>query len=442
MIQQKNDIAAAWLSQMQGFVPPNTLGQARRQEAQQLLQTLEIPTPKHEEWKYTPLNALGKVAFQYTMHPSPNVLPQATALAPLQIVGLEAHTLVFVDGFFQPQLSAIQALPKGVVLTALSQAQEAQQAAFATVWGQLANPAQDWFAAFNLAYATDGLLLHLPAGKIIEQPIRLLHLQTTTEQASAVQLRHVVIAEENSQCTIVEQYHSLGKHDTFVGVVAEFDVKSQAVVHHLKLQNDQAHSHQVSTTQARQAANSQFTNTTLTLDGGLVRNQLNLTLEGAHCEGNMFGLYMLKGQTLADNHTTVDHQQPNTLSNEFYKGVLDERSKGVFNGKIFVRQAAQKTNAYQQNRNILLSDNATINTKPQLEIWADDVKCSHGATTGSLDEDALFYMRARGVDKAAAKALLTFAFANEVIQKINQKAIRQYLAALVAERLGLVAEDL
>ncbi|NJO00487.1 MAG: Fe-S cluster assembly protein SufD [Bacteroidia bacterium] len=210
-----------------------------------------------------------------------------------------------------------------------------------------------------------------------------------------------------------------------------------ARIRHYKIQNDHAQSHYIGATQVYQQTRSTYDNLTVSLDGGLIRNNLTIRLDGEHIEANMYGLYMLRGESHVDNHSAVDHCQPNSVSNELYKGILDDRSTGVFNGKIFVRKYAQKTNAYQQNRNVLLSDSATINTKPQLEIWADDVKCSHGATTGSLDTNALFYLQSRGVPEREARSLLIYAFGYEVVEKINLVYLRNYLDNLITKRLGI-----
>jgi Fe-S cluster assembly protein SufD len=214
----------------------------------------------------------------------------------------------------------------------------------------------------------------------------------------------------------------------------EIVVGENASFEYCKIQNDDQ-LHQVANTVIHQSNSSQVNTFTLTLQGKVIRNNFNITIDGENCESHFYGLYMLNGSTLADNHTVVDHRKANSFSNELYKGIMDGNSKGVFNGKIFVRPHAQKTNAFQSNRNIIISDSATVNTKPQLEIWADDVKCSHGCTTGQLDEEAMFYLRSRGISESIAKAMLLYAFAADVLTPIKNEALKSYLDGLIAERL-------
>ncbi|NJL13882.1 MAG: Fe-S cluster assembly protein SufD [Microscillaceae bacterium] len=252
------------------------------------------------------------------------------------------------------------------------------------------------------------------------------------------QPRMLWVFEEGSRAVLLDQCQTLGENASWNNAVSEIYVGPKAHIQHYKIQNDQPQAHLTQTTEVHQKGQSIYENITISLNGGLVRNNLHIALEGEYIESNMFGLFMLTGQTLVDNHSIADHRQPNSVSNELYKGILDERSTGVFNGKIYVRPQAQKTNAYQQNRTILLKDTASINTKPQLEIWADDVKCSHGATTGNLDESSLFYLRARGVPEAQARALLIRAFGNEIVEKIKLPSLRQYLEQEIDARLGAV----
>jgi Fe-S cluster assembly protein SufD len=238
-----------------------------------------------------------------------------------------------------------------------------------------------------------------------------------------------------SQLSIIEKFDSVGSNPVFHNFSEEWVVKEKSRLEYCKIQNDNGKSYQVTNTVIHQSDNSLLNTFTLTLNGQLVRNNLGIIIDGEHCESHFYGLYLVNGNTLADNHTVVDHKKPNSFSNEMYKGIMDGNSKGVFNGKIFVRPHAQKTNAFQSNRNILVSDSATINTKPQLEIWADDVKCSHGCTSGQLDDEALFYLRSRGIAAPIAKAMLLYAFAGEVLAPIQDETLKSYLDNLIAERL-------
>jgi Fe-S cluster assembly protein SufD len=234
---------------------------------------------------------------------------------------------------------------------------------------------------------------------------------------------------------IVEKFNSAGPGNHFTNLVNEIVVGENARLDFYSIQNDKGSRYQFSQTEIYQGNSSRVNTYSFHLQGRLLRNNLHLVIDGEGIESHMYGLYLLTGNTLADNHTVVDHKRPNSLTNELYKGIMDENSRGVFNGKIFVRPQAQKTNAFQANRNILLSDKATVNTKPQLEIWADDVKCSHGCTTGQLDEEALFYLRARGIDKDSARAMMLYAFAGEITDKIPHEGIRKYIDMVISERL-------
>ena len=251
------------------------------------------------------------------------------------------------------------------------------------------------------------------------------------------QPRSLIYVDENSTLKLTEVYATLGKADTFCNEVMELVVQQNAVVEYYKIQNDVTNASQVSTTHITQTGRSYVHTVTITLNGGIVRNNMNLVLDAPGNETHLYGLYLLKGKTHADNHTLIDNRQPNCFSNQFYKGIADDFSTAVFNGRIMVQPDAQKTNAYQSNKNILLSDNATINTKPQLEIFADDVKCSHGCTVGRLDEEALFYLRARGIPKAAAEVLLLQAYAADILDQIKSDPLRKYVEKLIYKHLSL-----
>jgi Fe-S cluster assembly protein SufD len=242
---------------------------------------------------------------------------------------------------------------------------------------------------------------------------------------------------DNCQVTLLEKHITLGKEANLTNQVIEISVGENAHVKHYQTQILSEQSYLINTTQVQQVRNSVYSHLHVSLQGAVIRNNLNIRLDGQNIESNMYGLYMPAGKTVVDNHSIADHLHPNSVSNELYKGILDDHSTGVFNGKIYVREGAMKTNAYQQNRNLLLKDTASVNTKPQLEIWNDDVKCSHGATTGSLDKNALFYLRARGVGEAEAKALLIYAFANEILEKIELASLRDYLQKAIQQKMNL-----
>ena len=279
-------------------------------------------------------------------------------------------------------------------------------------------------------------MIELAANQELELPIFVYFVNDASQKNTLSQVRNYISVGENSRCTVVENYITKGENPNLTNVLTSINVEKYANVKHYKIQADAKSQFQVGSTHAKQADNSSFTNTTISLAGKLIRNDLRI-ISGEHCESFMNGLYLLNEKTHVDNHTVIDHQRPNSYSNETYKGVLDGKSRAVFNGKIFVRQAAQKTNAFQSNKNVLLSDDAILNTKPQLEIWADDVKCSHGATTGKLDEEALFYLQARGIPKQKAKALLLQAFAEEVLDSIEIDVLKEFLTNEIENRLSL-----
>ncbi len=247
--------------------------------------------------------------------------------------------------------------------------------------------------------------------------------------------RNLFVVEVNSEVTVIEKLVSLGTGNSFSNLVTEAVVAENAGLNLYEIQNDNGNRYHFNQIHVTQTNNSRVNTYTFCLDGKLIRNNLQLSLDGEGIESHMYGLYAVTNDTLADNHTVVDHRKPNSFSNELYKGIMDESSKGIFNGKIFVRPNAQKTNAFQANRNILLTDKAGVNTKPQLEIWADDVKCSHGCTTGQLDEEALFYLQTRGIHKETARAMMLYAFAGEIIEAIKHPVIKEYLDTIISERL-------
>ncbi|MGZ5303232.1 MAG: Fe-S cluster assembly protein SufD, partial [Bacteroidia bacterium] len=288
--------------------------------------------------------------------------------------------------------------------------------------------------AANTAYARQGVFIYVPRGKKMSLPVHVLYISGANEKPF-VQLRNLIVAEESAEVTVVENYQSVGDGESFLNVVTEISAAPNANVEHYKIQLENNQANHVNLTQIHQQKDSTVRNFTVALGGNILRNDLNYTLDDQNCEAYLNGLYVSADSQLIDNHSFVDHAKPNCYSNEFYKGIMMHKSTAVFNGKIMVRPDAQKTNAYQSNKNILLSPEAKINAKPQLEIFADDVKCSHGATTGQLDEEALFYMRSRGIGEEDARAILTFAFAEDVLFDIKIEPLRAFLEAKVEEKL-------
>ena len=301
--------------------------------------------------------------------------------------------------------------------------------------GQFADVKADPFTAWNTAAWTHGVFIQVPDNTVVNKPVLIYNLHDARDGQVISAIRNLFIVGKNSEVTIVEKFDSLGEHSHFSNSVTEAVVGPNAGLELYSVQNDSGNRYQQGLTHIHQSDSSRVNTFTFTLNGKLVRNNLQLSLDGEGIESHMFGLYLVTGDTLADNHTVVDHRKPNSFSNEIYKGIMDGNSKGVFNGKIYVRPQAQKTNAFQANRNILLSDKAGVNTKPQLEIWADDVKCSHGCTTGQLDEEAMFYLQARGINKETARAMMLYAFAVEILDNVKNTELKEYFDHLVSERL-------
>jgi FeS assembly protein SufD len=383
-----------------------------------------MPALKSEEYKFTPL--AKKLESSLTeFHPAQQVEISLEQVKFAVFPDFKGTVLVFSNGHFLPQLSTTT---EGLTLNLLSEKED-------TPLGSIAKSDKDPFTALNQATFTDGLHLSIDHKKSIESPVLLLQFHQA-KGGQVISPRIWIEVGDFSKATFIDYHISVDTAPYFVNKVVEIKggVNSDITYHSLQQENNQVVEVSNLVTDIQQDA--QFTSTQITLTGDMVRNNLTLNLLGSNSVGNMYGIYLLHGKTHVDNHTNVDHTIPHAESNELYKGILADQSRGVFNGKIFVRQIAQKTNAFQQNNNILLSEDAIINTKPQLEIWADDVKCSHGCTVGQLDEEALFYLQARGIDKITARGLLLYAFAGEVLEKIDDDSLRNYIVAQIQERLG------
>lgn len=403
-----------------------------RTTALEIFQKLGLPSNKHEEYKYTPVARALETKFTFQQPASPTLLKDVSQYF---IPGVDANILVFINGVFSQAHSIIRTPSSEFTIQALGQALSSGNVAAAEHFNEHVNIKNDAFAAWNTAGWQDGVFIHVPDNTSVSLPVIVCYINDATAGDVIAAHRNLVIVGKNSQLTLVEKFSSTGAGNHFTNLVSEVVVSENAGLEFYSLHNDRGNRYQVTRTEIYQKSASRVNTYTFNLHGQLIRTNLNLVLDGEGVESHMYGLYLLSGNTLADNHTVVDHKKPNSFSNELYKGIMDENSKGVFNGKIFVRPQAQKTNAFQANRNILLSEKATVNTKPQLEIWADDVKCSHGCTTGQLDEEALFYLRARGISREAARAMMLYAFAGEVVEKIPHAGIRNFIDTAIGERL-------
>ena len=403
-----------------------------RRDAFDAFTRMGIPNMKHEEWKYTRINNLFDKEYSFG---GENQVLRPEDVDAYRLPGYEdANELFFINGQFSFDLSVIRSTDLEIL--PLSDAVKGDYRQIITEnLGHSARYLNDGVNAMNTAFVQDGIFVGVRRGKTLEHPVYIYNITDSRTANIFSQPRSLVYVAEGAQVQMVEAFITLGVNESFTNQVMEVVVQKDAVVEYYKLQNDASHTNQVSTTHFRQIARSYVHTVTISLNGGIVRNNLNMVMDAERCESHMYGLYFQQGKSHIDNHTVVDNAKPNCLSNEFYKGILDDRSSGVFNGKIFVQRDAQKTNAYQSNKNVLLSDEASVNTKPQLEIFADDVKCSHGCTVGRLDEEGMFYLRSRGISEKIARSLLLHGFVVDILDKIKLAPIRNYADRLISERL-------
>lgn len=410
----------------------NKLNELRRAAIDRFL-SLGFPTPRSEAWKYTNISKV--LQRDYDVHlAAPEIALTKENIATYLVPELDAHVVVLINGRFVRELSDIGTVPSGVIVTSFNEASQRHPHLVSAYFGRSA-ATSDVFTALNTAFTLDGLFVFVPERKILQRPLHVVNLIDTDDDLF-LQPRNLFVFGEGSQARIVESGASLGTGHTFTNSVTEILVASRAVIEFYSIQDSGPHASIVSNVEARQEGESVFTTHTVTLTGEVVRNNLTVVPDGEFCETHLFGLFLPRGDTHVDNHTLVDHVKPNCVSNELYKGVLDERGSGVFNGKVLVRPDAQKTNAFQENKAILLSKTATMNAKPELEIYADDVKCSHGATTGQLDPDALFYLRSRGIPETEARGMLLHAFVRDVIDEVKLEPLRMLLDRRVTQRFG------
>lgn len=395
-----------------------------------------LPTLRNEEWKYTAIGNLFKKEYHFVEDEKGTTI-SSSDIDSIRLPGFEnANEIVFVNGIFNPAFSSIRSDEKELIVLPL---EEAAAGIYGDIikkhLGKSSNIVKDGIHALNTSFIYGGLFVKVNKNQVLKQPVYMYHLSDARNNHTLSQPRILVYVEGSAKIQLVESYATIGMMDSFTNGVTEIIIDNNAIVEYYKIQNDGVNASQVSTTHIRQIGKCYAHAVTISLNGGTIRNNMNLVMEAEGNEAHLYGLYLLKGSTHVDNHTIVDNTKPNCLSNELYKGILDDQSTGVFSGKIYVRPDAQKTNAYQSNKNILLSDDASINTKPQLEIFADDVKCSHGCTVGQLDEEALFYLRTRGISKEHAQSMLLKAFAEDIVEQVKPESLRNYIDELIVERL-------
>ena len=387
-----------------------------------------FPTTKDEDWRFTNASPISQATFQFSPDGDKRVKP--ADLQPFQIPGALC-CLVFVNGRFAPALSRLGSCPKGVRIGALAEEIAKNPGALESHLGRYTKSIGDGFAALNTAFIEDGAYIYVPRRTAIEAPIHLLFVSVGDGGQAMAHPHNLIVAEDETQAAIVEDYVSLGSGAFFSNAVTELVAGESAVISHHLVEREDLEALNVSTLHMHQARSSNLSSHSVLLGGALVRNNVHPVLAGEGCECLINGLFIGNERQHIDNYMLVEHASPHCGSRQFYNGILDGRSHGVFHGRIIVHKDAQKTDAKQTNRNLLLSDDAQIDTKPQLEIYADDVKCTHGATIGQIEENALFYMRSRGIDEISARRLLLFAFASESLGRIQSAAVREYLEALI-----------
>lgn len=406
-----------------------------RETAFEKFRQLGFPSTKVEDWKYINLAPFLKDSF-VTEPEDDLAMPARETVSRGSIQKLDCYRIVLVNGQYQAAMS--DSIPgEGVFVSPLSAAMN--HPAFTTHFGKYIN-LENHFAALNTALFRDGLFIEIKNKVTVDKPVHIIHIYNNDNNLF-LQPRHLFVMGQQSELTLVESFLTNSKPSgsgakLFVNSVSEVIVGEAAILQHYNIQTGDVNSHHIHHTEVAQRDDSLYNNYKASFPGsGLLRNNLNVALEGENIESHLYGLYLAGGKQLVDNHTTVDHLKPHCHSNELYKGVLKDEAVAIFNGKIMVRKDAQKTNAFQKNNNMMLSRKAVVDSKPQLEIFADDVKCSHGSTIGQFNDDALFYLKARGIGEEKARALLIHAFAYDVTEKIQLPAVQAHINQLIEQGL-------
>jgi len=408
--------------------------QETRKGAIRRFEAIGFPTLKMEDWKRTDVRPITRIPFKVDPSQDPPRIP-GDLIEAYTFGVLKCSQLVFVNGHFAPKLSYLRWLPDGVRVRSLGELLQRRPRDLEPHLGRIARVDKSAFTCLNTAFMQDGAFVHIPKGRVVEEPIHLLFVSSSRPEPTVSYPRNLVLMEAESQATIIESYVGLDKGVYLTNAVTEIRVGDGAVLDHYKMQRESEAAFHVSETAIHQDRSSNVASNSMSLGGGLVRNDIDTRFQGEGSGLDLNGLYFLHGQQHCDNHTFIDHATPNCSSRELFKGILDGRSRGIFYGKILVRQDAQKTNARQTNKNLLLSKEAFADSTPGLEILADDVKATHGSTVGQLDENAVFYLRSRGIPEETARAMLTYAFAAELINQVKVASMRIKLDQLVLSNL-------
>ena len=395
---------------------------------------LGFPTLQDEDWRFTNVAPIASLPFHPVFQYARNGLTPER-IRQFHFTGLEASRLVFVDGHYSAELSQILPQNNGVRIASLASALADDAPGLQEHLAQLAAVKDNAFTALNTAFFTDGAFIHLPPGQAVEAPVHLLFVSTGKKTGATTHPRNLVIAEKGSRLTLLESYVCTGDSAYFTNAVTEFFVGDHAVLEHCKFQDESHSAYHMAALRAQLGRDCNFISHSIAAGAQLSRNNINTVLDGEGIECVLNGLYLTKGTQLADHWMLVEHAKPHCNSHEYFNGILDGSSKGVFHGRILVQPLAQKTDAKQTNKNLLLSDHATVDAKPQLEIYADDVKCTHGATVGQMNEESIFYLRARGLGLETARRMLIHAFAGEIIDRVRFAPVREELDRVIWERL-------
>lgn len=435
MEQLKEKLIASFIAFEQGVdVDGNAPLHEMRVEALKTFETKGFPTKKEEAWKFTSLNAILKNDF--SLFPKSEEAVDFKDVKRYFLSDSDTYKLVFINGVFSSHLSSDAQDNVEITLMSAALSKPKYKMVIDSYYNQIADK-NDSLTALNTAYASEGTFINIPKSKVVAKPIELIYFSTSDQAAMLLQPRNLIVVGENAHVQIVERHQNLSEATVLTNSVTEIVAHKRAIVDYYKVQNDTQTSNLVDNTYINQKQESRVSVHTFSFGGKITRNNLNFYQNGERIDSTLKGITIIGDKQHVDHYTLVDHIEPNCESHQNYKGIYDDQSSSAFNGKIYVHSEAQKTDAFQQNNNILLSDKATLNTKPQLEIFADDVKCSHGCTIGQLDHEALFYMQQRGIPKKEAKALLMYAFTDEVMASIKIPDLKKRISSLIAKKLGV-----
>ncbi|MBT3559504.1 MAG: Fe-S cluster assembly protein SufD [Flavobacteriaceae bacterium] len=404
-----------------------------RSEAIKQFESIGFPDKKLENWKYTSLKNLLNT--DYTVLPEINNVLEFKNIKKYLIDDIDSYKVIFVDGKYCSHLSETTHEGMDICILSAALTQSKYELIIENYFNKIA--LKDGITSLNTAFSNEGVFIHIPKNKFVEKPIQIIHFSTGNESSLMFQPRNMIVVDENSQVQIIERHQSLSKNKVFTNSVTEIYADKKSIIDYYKIQNDNLQASLIDNTYVNQQRNSSFSMHTFSFGNELVRNNLNISQNDEFIETTIKGITIIGDNQHVDHNTLIQHNKPNCNSHQDYKGIYDNKSTGVFNGQIVVNKQAQKTNAFQSNNNILLSNKATINAKPQLEIYADDVKCSHGCTVGQLDKNALFYLKSRGIPEKEATALLMYGFANNILKSVKIPEIKTRITNIIANKLGV-----